>query len=717
MDENRSNEAEENKLIQERIKKLKEIRELGVEPYPYKYEQKDHAEELIKEFSKLKKKEKTKKTAQIAGRLMRFRQMGKASFGDIRDETGKVQVYFKQDVLGKEKYKFLKKIDLGDILGVKGIVFKTKTGELTLEVKDYELLCKAIRPLPEKFHGLKDPELRYRKRYLELIMNPEIKELFVKRTKIIDSIREALNKRNFLEVDTPVLQPIYGGANARPFKTHLNALDMDVFLRISNELYLKRLIVGGFEKVYEFSKDFRNEGIDKSHNPEFVNLELYQAYADYNDVMELTEELFLGAAKQVLGKETKIKFGDSTIDLKKPWKRMSMKEAVKKYAEIEIDKVEEKDFKDLIERHNLEIEGMVSRTKLLVALFEELVEEKLIQPVFITQHPIETTPLCKPDKKEEGYVERFELFIAGMEMANAYSELNDPVLQRKLLEGQAAELRAGAEEAHPMDEDFIESIEQGMPPTGGVGIGIDRLVMILTGKTSIREVIFFPFMRQEIRAEGVRAREEEKKKSKQGKGKKSEEKGELDKVRVEVSDKGFNPKISYKDAEKLVEENVSKKSQGHLRNVEKGMRGLARHFKQDEELWAITGLLHDLDIDKYKSMEEHTIIAEEILKKKGVAPELIETIKSHNECLGLPQDTLLKKALFACDELTGIISACVKIRPDKDIKKVKVSSVKKKFKDKSFARACKRENILSCEKELGLSLEEFIEIVLKAMQE
>jgi len=489
----------EEALIKERLRKLEEIRKLGVNPYPYKYEPKHKAKQLAEKYEKLKPEEKTADKTKVAGRIVGLRRMGKICFMHISDETGKVQLYFKFDDLGEKKYEFLKLLDVGDFIGAEGAIFKTKTGELTISVSNFDILAKSIRPLPEKWHGLTDVEARYRQRYLDLIMNPEVRETFKKRTMIIDSIRELLNPKGFLEVDTPSLQTIYGGAAAKPFKTHLNALDMDVYLRISNELYLKRLIVGGFERVYEFARDFRNEDIDRTHNPEFTQIEIYQAYADFKDMMELVEDIYVNAAKKLYG-TTKIEYQGHKIDLKKPWERLTMVGAIKKYGDIDVTKLSDRELFDLRTTFNLEIEGDITRGKVIQALFEHLVEGKLIQPIFITHHPAETTPLCKHCREQsnetKGCVERFEPFIAGMEIANAYSELNDPVLQRKLLEDQAKQLRAGATEAHPMDEDFLRAIETGMPPTGGIGIGVDRMVMLLTNSASIRDVIFFPFMKK-----------------------------------------------------------------------------------------------------------------------------------------------------------------------------------------------------------------------------
>lgn len=494
----------EEDLIAERKRKLQDIRKLGINPYPYSYEIKNHARNINLEFAGLKPEEWTKTKVQLAGRIVGLRRMGKITFMHILDSTGKLQLYFQFDKLKQEKYDFLKLLDMGDWIGVEGIVFKTKTGEVTAQATDYELLCKSLRPLPEKWHGLKDIELRYRQRYVDLIINPEVREVFAKRANIINSIRNLMNKKGFLEVQTPNLHTIYGGANARPFKSHLNALDMDVYMRIANELHLKRLIVGGFDRVFEIATDFRNEDIDRTHNPEFNVVEFYQAYADFEDMIELTEDIWMNAAKEVLG-TTKIEYQGNEINLKKPWQRYTMAESIRKFADIDVEKLSDRELFDLRLTYNLEIEGDVTRGKILQALFEELVEAKLIQPTFITHHPIESTPLCKPCRKNPMLVERFEPFIAGMEIANAYSELNDPILQRQLLEEQAQKLRAGAQEAHPMDEDFVRALEYGMPPTGGCAISIDRMTMILTNQASIRDVLLFPFMKPEAKQDQTKS--------------------------------------------------------------------------------------------------------------------------------------------------------------------------------------------------------------------
>ena len=484
----------EEQLIQERIKKLERIKDLGINPYPYKFEQKDFSAEILEKYSKLEKEGKSNEKISLAGRIMTLRPMGKISFGHIQDKEGKIQFFINEKELSKKEFELFNLLDLGDIIGVQGNIFRTKAGEVTILVKKLELLTKSLRPLPDKWHGLKDIEERYRKRYVDLIVNPEIKKTFVKKFKIINSIRGTLNNKNYIEVDTPIIQQVYGGANAKPFKTHVNDLKRDAFLRISDELYLKRLIVGGFDKVYEMSKDFRNESIDSTHNPEFTMIEIYEAYADYNDMMKLTEEIIINANKEINDKN-EITFMNNKINLKTPWKVMTMKGAIKHYGKIDVDKLKDKELFKLKEKYKLEHKGSLTRGWMIQLLFEHFAEPNLIQPIFIIEHPRETTPLCKVSRKDQDLIERFELFIGGFELSNGYSELNDPVLQKRLLEEQAKELRIGIEDANPMDEDFVRAIEHGMPPTGGVGIGIDRLTMILTESNSIKDILLFPMMK------------------------------------------------------------------------------------------------------------------------------------------------------------------------------------------------------------------------------
>ncbi len=431
----------------------------------------------------------------LAGRIRTIRVMGKASFAHIQDETGQIQVYVKVNDLGEEAYQYFKSFDIGDIIGVSGKVFRTRRGEVTLAVNSFILLSKALRPLPDKWHGLKDVELRYRQRYVDLIVNPEAKKVFEQRSKALNAIRTFLTNRGFLEVETPVLHPIAGGANAKPFITHHNTLDMQLYLRIAPELYLKRLIVGGFDRVFELGKNFRNEGISTKHNPEYTSLELYQAYVDFHEMMEITEELVAYVANELLG-TTKINYQGKEIDLTPPWPRVTMEESLQRFAGIDFAAVtDDAAARELAKTKGLKVQSDTTRGEVLAALFEEFVEDKLIQPVFITHHPVEISPLAKRTPEHPEVTDRFEPFINGWEIANGFSELNDPLDQRERFEKQVQAREKGDEEAHMMDEDFITALEIGLPPTGGLGIGVDRLLMLLTDSPSIRDVILFPHMR------------------------------------------------------------------------------------------------------------------------------------------------------------------------------------------------------------------------------
>lgn len=486
----------EEEILNQRKEKLHDLRKNSIEPYPYNFPKKNSAIEILNKYKDIKHEDKIDANVSIAGRLTRLRIMGKALFADMQDQTGKIQLYIKSDDVKEDNYKiFTDMIDIGDIIGVNGSVFRTKTGEISINVKNYILLSKSLRPLPEKFHGLQDVELRYRKRYLDLISNQDVKETFIKRSIIITAIREFMKKKGFIEVEIPILQPLYGGAKAKPFKTHINAWNIDMYLSISPELYLKRLLVGGFEKVYTISKNFRNEGVDKSHNPEFTMFECYQAYADYKDMMKLLEDLVIYLLKKT-HEGLLVEYQDKKLHFKKPWQRLTMIESIKKFAGLDIKKSTDQELQEFMRNNNIEYQGDFIRGLAIEHIFDQLVADKLEQPIHITDHPIETTPLCKPKRGNNNHIERFESFINGMEISNAYSELNDPILQRKLLKEQS-EQRTGFEEQHPMDEDFLMAIEHGMPPAGGLGIGIDRLVMLLTNSKTIRDVILFPTMKPE----------------------------------------------------------------------------------------------------------------------------------------------------------------------------------------------------------------------------
>ena len=480
-----------NHILKARRDKLAELQAANNDPFFItKYDVEKHSEDIKDNFEEL-----DGKSVKIAGRLMSKRVMGKASFCHVQDLKGRIQAYVARDSVGEDEYKAFKKLDIGDIVGVTGEVFKTQTGEISLHATKVELLSKSLKPLPEKFHGLTDTDTRYRQRYVDLIMNEDVKDTFIKRSKIITEIRKFLDGKGFMEVETPMLVSNAGGAAARPFNTHFNALNEDVKLRISLELYLKRLIVGGLERVYEIGRVFRNEGVDTRHNPEFTLMELYQAYTDYHGMMDLTENMFRYLAEKVCGNTT-IPYAEAMIDLGKPFERITMVDAIKKYSGIDFDQIETtEEAKALAKEKGIEFEERHSRGDIINLFFEEFVEEKLIQPTFVMDHPIEVSPLTKKKPSDPRYVERFELFIYGREMANAYSELNDPIDQRERFQAQEEAFAAGDEEANHTDEDFLNALEIGMPPTGGIGYGIDRLVMLLTNSPAIRDVLLFPTMK------------------------------------------------------------------------------------------------------------------------------------------------------------------------------------------------------------------------------
>ena len=482
-----------NQLRKVRREKLAALMEAGENPYEIvTYDQTEHTKEIKDNYEAFEGK-----SVSVAGRMMSKRVMGKASFANLQDRDGNIQIYVSRDDLGDDNYKKFKKLDVGDILGVKGIVFTTKMGEKSIHAKEVTLLSKSLQILPEKFHGLTDTDIRYRQRYVDLIMNPEVKDVFIKRSKIISAIRRYLDDRDFMEVETPMLVENAGGASARPFTTHFNALDEDKKLRISLELYLKRLIVGGLERVYEIGRVFRNEGLDIKHNPEFTLMELYQAYTDYNGMMDLTEDMYRTVAQEVLGTTT-IVYKGVEMDLGKPFTRMTMTEAVKKYSGVDFDEVKTvEEARALADEREIHYEDRHEIGDILNLFFDEYVEDKLIQPTFITGHPIEISPLTKKDPEHPGKVLRFEMFMNGWEMCNAYSELNDPIDQRERFKMQEAQLAKGDEEAQTTDEDFLNALEVGMPPTGGIGYGIDRWCMLFTGAEAIRDVLLFPTMRSE----------------------------------------------------------------------------------------------------------------------------------------------------------------------------------------------------------------------------
>jgi lysyl-tRNA synthetase, class II len=490
-------QEELNDQLQVRRDKMNAMRERGLDPFGKRYDRSHNIKELVEQYAEVEKEdlEAENVAVTLAGRIMTKRGKGKAGFANIQDLTGQIQVYVRVDAIGTEAYEIFDSSDLGDIIGVKGTLFKTKVGELSVKVQEFEFLTKALRPLPDKFHGLKDVEQRYRQRYLDLIMSQESRSTFITRSKIIQSMRRYLDNHGYLEVETPMMHSIAGGASARPFITHHNALDMELYMRIAIELHLKRLIVGGLEKVYEIGRVFRNEGVSTRHNPEFTMIELYEAYADYQDIMSLTENLIAHIAKEVLGTTT-VQYGEYEVNLEPEWKRLHMVDAIKEFTGVDFWKqMSVEEARQLANEHGVEITEHMLYGHIVNEFFEQKVEEKLIQPTFIYGHPVEISPLAKKNEEDSRFTDRFELFIVAREHANAFTELNDPIDQRERFEAQLKEREQGNDEAHEMDEDFVEALEYGMPPTGGLGIGIDRLVMLLTNSPSIRDVLLFPLMR------------------------------------------------------------------------------------------------------------------------------------------------------------------------------------------------------------------------------
>ena len=479
-------------LEKERLKAMQELENMGMNPFKYRYDKDISIKELRERYEQLDERGFPETKFKIAGRIMGLRRMGKMTFADLQDEESNIQLIFKKDMLNN--YTILKYFDIGDFIGTEGTLFRTHAGEFSLLVSKFTLLTKSLLPLPEKYHGIKDQEIKYRKRYLHLIVDKEARAVFKTRSKIISELRKILEEKGFIEFETPILQPLYGGANARPFITHLNAKNTDMYLRISDELYLKRLIIGGYEKVFEIGKDFRNESIDTTHNPEFTMMEAYWAYADYNDMMKLTEELVSQIVFNITGTHT-VFYQGKKINFKVPWKRLTMAQAIKKHAGIDVKKMKDSQLNEFLIQNKLQIEGGFNRGLAIAEIFDKLVQEKIIQPTFVTDYPKETTALCKLHRKDKNLIERFEPVVAGLEIGNAYSELNNPLLQKKFFLEEEKREKEGVQDTQKLDEDFIEALKYGMPPTGGLGIGIDRLVMLLCNKNSIRDVILFPLVK------------------------------------------------------------------------------------------------------------------------------------------------------------------------------------------------------------------------------
>lgn len=722
--------------IQAKKEKRSSLEKLGVKIHPYSFDKKHSIAQCRKMDGK---------SVQTAGRIMSWRTHGKVVFLDLQDSTGKIQVLLHQDTLG-ESFEQLSFIDMGDFLGVKGEVAPTKTGEITIKATEFEFHGKALRPLPSEWNASDSKEVRFRKRYVDMLINPETRKVLDARWLIEKEIRRFLeDKHDFVEVETPVLQPLYGGTNATPFMTHMNALDTNFYLRLAPELYLKRLIVGGYERIFEIARNFRNEGIDQTHQPEFTMIEWYHAYADYHTMMNTAEEMIRHLVLKLTG-GTKLQVQDQTVDVGGKWPRLTMFEALIKYMEIDFESLSDAAVQELMAKNKIEVIGEFTRGKAMFALFDKLVTPFLIAPTWIIDYPRDVSPLAKKHRNNDNLAERFEGYIGGKELADGWSEIVDPIDQRNIFENEQKRMRSGDDEAHPMDEDFIEAMEHGMPPLGGIGMGIDRLVMFLTNTWSIKEVIAFPTMRP-IRAvkAGVKSganggdegsdsgkkskkkvkKEAEEKSSKVVEAKKkvevkksvdqqAESKPKDNQVKVKAQKKSSSssstPLPSRESAQKLLAKYVeNEKLRHHCYMVADAMEAYAQELSEDVELWYVTGLLHDLDWEKYP--EEHPNYALENLL--GEYPQVLcDAVEAHAPGItGRQPKSLLERYLFACDELSGLMHAVSLMRPN-GFSDMKVKSVKKKIKDKSFAANVSRDDIRQGFELIGKEPAEHIEFLI-----
>lgn len=677
-------------LQQARIKKLYALKSRGIDPYP----------SLVKRDNKIDKIASfIGKNVAIAGRLMGIRGHGKIVFGDLVDEGGKVQIALKSDSLSSETFALVRLFDLGDFLAVQGEVGKTQAGELTVFATDFQIISKSLRPLPDQWHGLKDIEDRYRQRYVDLVMNESVRDIFKVRAKVVKLLRERLDQDGFLEVETPVLQPVYGGASAKPFMTHHNALDCDLYLRISDELYLKRLIIGGFDKVYEIGHDFRNEGIDSQHNPEFTMLEFYWAYADYEKLMQYTEQMLSALVIAVKG-TMKVLYQGVELDFSPPWHRKTYRDVVMEYSGIDLDTA--KDEKTLVKaikdkKISLDLSGAVGYGAILDELYKSTARPHLTGPMFLTDRPTAFVTLAKRLPNDPFKTASFQLLVAGKEVINAYNELNDPVDQATRWHESEKLGEIGQEEHEAFDRDYIRALEYGMPPTAGWGMGIDRLVSILTDQASLKDVILFPALRPE---EFIK-------------------KPISPTISTNPSTRSLN--ITRDQALALVNDWTKSPSLvKHMLAVEAIMRALAKHFSEDEELWGLAGLLHDADYEQFKDdPKKHPSKIFDELEKRNVDKRIIDAIKAHawgwKDELPEPA-TKMEWALYTCDELSGFIIANALVRPDKKLASLDVTSIMKKWPQRSFASGVKREHVVLCKEKLGIPMEEYVSIALTAMQ-
>ncbi len=664
----------------------------GINPYPIKSEVTAHAAELEDRYASLEAGTDTTDEYSLAGRVRALRNQGKVAFIVLEDKTGQIQLFCRINNLSEDDWALLGKVDLGDILGATGTIMRTRRGQLSLAPSSLTLLSKSCRPLPEKFHGLTDKEVRYRQRYVDLIMNPEVKETFVKRSRLISAIRRYMEAQDYLEVETPILQETLGGANAKPFTTHFNALDQDCYLRIATELHLKRCIVGGMERVFELGRQFRNEGMDLTHNPEFTSMEAYCAYSDLEGMKRLTEGLFT-TCREAVGLPEQFEYQGMTINMAAPFRSAPMAELVSEKVGEHIDmETPVEHARQILDRLGLEYDESWGIGKLIFTIYDELCEGDLIDPTFVCDYPVEVSPLAKRKDDDPRLTDRFELVVAGHEYANAFSELNDPVDQEERFAAQVAAKAAGDDEAMEYDYDYVRALEYGMPPAGGIGYGIDRMVMLFTNSASIRDVLLFPHMRPERRA-----------------------------VAAAPADGKLETGLTRDQAhDLLVKYNEDWFHQRHGETMEGVMRYFAERNDPDNvEFWGQVGLLHDLDWEKWQDEKNHTVKAAELLAEAGARPELARAIQTHNsfnnEDLPKPEH-IMEKWLYATDELTGLIQAVAKMRPSGSVTDMELKSLKKKFKSKGFAAGCNRDVIRQGAELLGIELDELLTSVLEAMK-
>lgn len=637
----------------------------------------------------------------VAGRILGYRRQGKIAFIDLSDDSGHIQILTSLTIMGEKDYEIAKLLDIGDFVGVAGKTFRTQAGELTIEAKVLTFLGKAMSPLPDVWYGLKDKGDRFRRRYLDLILNKDAKSVLDKRWLIERSIREFLWSENYTEVETPILQNLYGGTNAKPFTTHLNALDTEMYLRIAPELYLKRLIVGGYERIFEIARNFRNEGIDQTHQPEFTMMEFYEAYADYYRIMELTEALMKYVAQKVNG-SLQLQVGEREINLDGKWRQITIDAAMKEYLHIDWETISEEDIQKIMRDNKIKVEGVYTRNKALFSIYDHLITPQFLDPIWVIDYPVDVSPLAKGHRSRPGRVERFEGYVGGKEIIDGWSEIVSEREQRERFETEQKNMKAGADETQPLDQEFLEALSYGCPPLGGIGIGIDRLVMFLTNTWAIREVVAFPLLRPENTVANIPSTKKET----------------IIPSTQEVT-KPTPTGITRDQAFAIVQEFVKSESLiKHMLAVEAAMATYAKKYGEDEEVWRIAGLLHDFDWEIHPTLEEHPLKGVPILRERGVSEEIIRAILGHAPFTETSRDTKMEKALFAVDELTGLITTTALVRPSKKIGDVEVKSIKKKWKDKGFAAGVNREEVEQGATELGVDLwEEHIPTVLAAMQE